>query len=448
MPDTKKMSRAEAGRKGGQTTKKRYGDDFFGKISRIKKGGETTKQRYGIEFYQKIGRRADRAELGPRVVGATRLRPGASAPASRYTRVRSTAAPHFWRSRAIAHRRPQPPLLADDVVHELSQLPGPPVTSRPHLESSACRRAPSAGRRCWPTTRCVVVLAPADAEVDTASVAELLGRPGLDPVPPDRAPGLTGYLLPFVPPVALECQSTLVVDEQVADQDVGMPPPHAARRDPQGEGRRPDQGDQRGRGPHRQGRRTDRADGPGRLAGGVVLAEPRARRLGGPGRPPLGQGRPGPCPRAPWRRARPSPDRLREVREETGLEPELIGHLDVIDYWFVWAPERTRYHKFVHYFVARRRRGLLPARPRDGGRRLVRAGRGQAADVLRQRAPAARPRPRRARHPGRGRAVTGERTVTRALAAIATAALAVAAAAAGPVLAAAAQEVPRPSRSS
>ena len=59
MPDTTKMSRAEAGRKGGQTTKKRYGDDFFGKIGRMggKKGGETTKQRYGIEFYQKIGRK-------------------------------------------------------------------------------------------------------------------------------------------------------------------------------------------------------------------------------------------------------------------------------------------------------------------------------------------------------------------------------------------------------
>lgn len=54
----KKMSRAEAGRKGGMTTKKRYGDDHFGKIGRIggKKGGETTKQRYGTEFYQKIGR--------------------------------------------------------------------------------------------------------------------------------------------------------------------------------------------------------------------------------------------------------------------------------------------------------------------------------------------------------------------------------------------------------
>ena len=42
---------------------------------------------------------------------------------------------------------------------------------------------------------------------------------------------------------------------------------------------------------------------------------------------------------------------LREVREETGLEVELIGPLDTIDYWFVWAPEHTRYHKFVHYFL-------------------------------------------------------------------------------------------------
>jgi uncharacterized protein len=59
MVDTSKMSRAEAGRKGGQTTKRRYGEDFFGKIGRMggKKGGETTKERYGIEFYQKIGRK-------------------------------------------------------------------------------------------------------------------------------------------------------------------------------------------------------------------------------------------------------------------------------------------------------------------------------------------------------------------------------------------------------
>jgi 8-oxo-dGTP pyrophosphatase MutT (NUDIX family) len=44
---------------------------------------------------------------------------------------------------------------------------------------------------------------------------------------------------------------------------------------------------------------------------------------------------------------------LREVREETGLRAELLGPLDTIDYWFVWAPERTRYHKFVHYFLMR-----------------------------------------------------------------------------------------------
>ena len=54
-----KMSRAEAGRKGGLTTKHRYGEDFFGRIGRIggKKGGETTKKRYGVEFYQQIGRK-------------------------------------------------------------------------------------------------------------------------------------------------------------------------------------------------------------------------------------------------------------------------------------------------------------------------------------------------------------------------------------------------------
>jgi uncharacterized protein len=61
MPHTSngKMSRAEAGRKGGLTTKHRHGDEFFGRIGRIggKKGGDTTKKRYGVEFYQRIGRK-------------------------------------------------------------------------------------------------------------------------------------------------------------------------------------------------------------------------------------------------------------------------------------------------------------------------------------------------------------------------------------------------------
>ena len=57
--DNGRMSRAEAGRKGGQTTKTRYGAEFFGKIGKVggKKGGDTTKRRYGIEFYQQIGRK-------------------------------------------------------------------------------------------------------------------------------------------------------------------------------------------------------------------------------------------------------------------------------------------------------------------------------------------------------------------------------------------------------
>ncbi|MFN2526316.1 MAG: hypothetical protein ABR505_08640 [Actinomycetota bacterium] len=53
-----KMSRAEAGRKGGTTTKQRYGEEHFERIGKIggKKGGETTKKRYGREFYERIGR--------------------------------------------------------------------------------------------------------------------------------------------------------------------------------------------------------------------------------------------------------------------------------------------------------------------------------------------------------------------------------------------------------
>jgi Cys-tRNA(Pro)/Cys-tRNA(Cys) deacylase len=116
-------------------------------------------------------------------------------------------------------------LLADDVVHELSQLPGPlrDLSTAPGVLGLP---PPAVGR---PTLLAddagvVVVLAPADAEVDTASVAKLLGRLELGPVPPDRAPGLTGYLLAFVPPVALECPAILVVDERVARQDVVYAP--------------------------------------------------------------------------------------------------------------------------------------------------------------------------------------------------------------------------------
>lgn len=44
---------------------------------------------------------------------------------------------------------------------------------------------------------------------------------------------------------------------------------------------------------------------------------------------------------------------VREVREETGLDCEIVAELGVVDYWFVWRPDQVRYHKYVHYFLMR-----------------------------------------------------------------------------------------------
>jgi prolyl-tRNA editing enzyme YbaK/EbsC (Cys-tRNA(Pro) deacylase) len=112
-------------------------------------------------------------------------------------------------------------LLADEVPHELSQLPGPlrDLAAAPAvlgLPASAVARPTVLADRAG----VVLVLAPADLEVNPDQVAELLGRPGLRAVAPDRAPGLTGYLLPFVPPVALECPTTVVIDERLTREDV------------------------------------------------------------------------------------------------------------------------------------------------------------------------------------------------------------------------------------
>jgi prolyl-tRNA editing enzyme YbaK/EbsC (Cys-tRNA(Pro) deacylase) len=112
-------------------------------------------------------------------------------------------------------------LLADDIPHELSQLSGP----LRDLSAAPGVLGLDAVTVAKPTVLAdedgvVVILAPAELEVDVAQVAELLGRGELHPIEPDEAPGLTGYLLPFVPPVALEGPATVVVDEQLAHQDV------------------------------------------------------------------------------------------------------------------------------------------------------------------------------------------------------------------------------------
>ncbi|HXW52177.1 MAG TPA: hypothetical protein VEJ41_09325 [Candidatus Acidoferrales bacterium] len=56
------MTVREAGKKGGDVVKTKYGPDFFAQIGR--KGGETTKRRHGSGFYETIGQKGgQRAKL-------------------------------------------------------------------------------------------------------------------------------------------------------------------------------------------------------------------------------------------------------------------------------------------------------------------------------------------------------------------------------------------------
>jgi 8-oxo-dGTP pyrophosphatase MutT (NUDIX family) len=46
---------------------------------------------------------------------------------------------------------------------------------------------------------------------------------------------------------------------------------------------------------------------------------------------------------------------LREVREEAGIQAELVGPLETIEYWYA-SRERdqmVRFHKFVHFYLMR-----------------------------------------------------------------------------------------------
>jgi len=46
---------------------------------------------------------------------------------------------------------------------------------------------------------------------------------------------------------------------------------------------------------------------------------------------------------------------VREVREEAGVDGEVVGPIDTIDYWFNanYDPEPARVHKYVHFFLLR-----------------------------------------------------------------------------------------------
>lgn len=53
------MSVREAGRKGGNVVRDKYGQEFYEQIGKIggKKGGETVREKYGSGFYKEIGKK-------------------------------------------------------------------------------------------------------------------------------------------------------------------------------------------------------------------------------------------------------------------------------------------------------------------------------------------------------------------------------------------------------
>lgn len=54
---------------------------------------------------------------------------------------------------------------------------------------------------------------------------------------------------------------------------------------------------------------------------------------------------------------------VREAREETGLDAELIAPVEKIDYWYFSNERgaRVRFHKFVHFFLLRYAAGDVSA---------------------------------------------------------------------------------------
>lgn len=50
---------------------------------------------------------------------------------------------------------------------------------------------------------------------------------------------------------------------------------------------------------------------------------------------------------------------VREVREEAGIDCDLLEKIDSIDYWYVdrWSTEPVRVHKHVHFYLMEYARG-------------------------------------------------------------------------------------------
>lgn len=58
---------------------------------------------------------------------------------------------------------------------------------------------------------------------------------------------------------------------------------------------------------------------------------------------------------------------VREVREEAGVETEMVAPIDTIEYWYVGGrgTERIRFHKYVHFFLLAFRSGHVSEHDRE-----------------------------------------------------------------------------------
>lgn len=63
----------------------------------------------------------------------------------------------------------------------------------------------------------------------------------------------------------------------------------------------------------------------------------------------------------------PAETALREIREEAGIETDLLAPIDVIEYWYAGHSQgrRVRFHKFVHFFLCRYRSGDVSEHDRE-----------------------------------------------------------------------------------
>jgi 8-oxo-dGTP pyrophosphatase MutT (NUDIX family) len=50
---------------------------------------------------------------------------------------------------------------------------------------------------------------------------------------------------------------------------------------------------------------------------------------------------------------------VREVREEAGIDSEVVERLDKVEYWYFWKEDeqRVRYHKYVYFYLLRYKSG-------------------------------------------------------------------------------------------